>query len=235
MKRTPAAISLLGVLALLAGCGAGAAGRRAVDATGFTGVTTGWGIDVEIATGPAWSVELVADRQVIDRIVVETRGPTLWIGLREGAFARARWLAAQARVSIAMPGLDRLEASGGSSARLAVAQPGRNLTAVITGGSSLSGRLVCAGLSLSAQGSSVAELTGSADPAILAATDRSRLKLAGLDTGSTDAVLSGGSTAAVSVSRRLTVTASGGSGLSFRGDARVERQDLSGGSWLRKE
>ena len=229
------AISALVLVALLAGCGAGGAGRRTVAATGFTGVSTGWGIDVEIATSSGWAVEVSADRQVIDRIVVETRGSTLWIGLREGTLARARWLAAQARVSIALPSLEQLEVSGGSTARLAIAEPGRNLAVLLSGGSSLTGSLVCAGLSLSAQGSSIAELTGSADPAVLAAADRTRLKLTGLETRSLDAILSGGSTAAVAVSQRLTVAASGGSGLSYRGDARVERQDLSGGSWVRKE
>ncbi len=69
----------------------------------------------------------------------------------------------------------------------------------------------------------------------LVAADRSKLKLTGFETSSLDANLAGGSTAAVAVSRRLTVVAGGGSGLSFRGDARVESQALSGGSWLRKE
>jgi hypothetical protein len=134
-----------------------------------------------------------------------------------------------------MPSLEQLEAAGGSQARLALRQPGRNLAVVLSGGSLLSGSLACAGLSITASGSSIAELTGSADPVILAAADRSRLKLTGLDTRSMDVILSGGSTAAVAVSTRLTIEASGGSGLSFRGDARVERQDLSDGSWVRKE
>ena len=222
---------------LLAGCGgsAGQYARRTVDARGFTGVSTESGIDVEVTTSADWAVEVSADRQVVDRIVVELRGSTLWIGLREGTLARARWLASQARVSIAMPSLEQLEAAGGSQARLALRQPGRNLAVVLSGGSSLSGSLACAGLSITASGSSVAELTGSADPVILAAADRSRLKLTGLETRSMDVILSGGSTAAVAVSTRLTVGASGGSGLSFRGDARVERQDLSDGSWVRKE
>jgi hypothetical protein len=226
-----------GLVILLAGCGgsAGQSGRRTVAASGFTAVSTGWGIDIEVATSGGWGVEVSADRQVIDRIVVEMRGTTLWIGLREGTLARTRWLAGQARISIALPALEHLEAAGGSQARLAIAQPGRNLAVMLSGGSSLSGSLVCAGLSITASGSSVAELMGSADPVILAAADRSRLKLTGLETASMDAILSGGSTAAVAVSRRLTVEASGGSGLSFRGDARVESQTLSGGSWVRKE
>jgi hypothetical protein len=222
---------------LLAGCGgsAGQSVRRTVAASGFTAVSTGWGIDVEVATSAGWAVEVSADRLVTDRIIVELRGSTLWIGLREGTLARARWLASQARVSIAMPSLEQLEVAGGSQARLALRQPGSNLAVVLSGGSTLSGSLACAGLSITASGSSVAELTGSADPAILAAADRSRLKLTGLETRSMDVILSGGSTAAVAVSTRLTVEASGGSGLSFRGDARVERQALSEGSWVRKE
>ncbi|OHD68183.1 MAG: hypothetical protein A2177_08155 [Spirochaetes bacterium RBG_13_68_11] len=231
------AMLVAGLSVLIAGCGAsaGQSVRRTVAASGFTAASTGWGIDVEVATSAGWAVEISADRLVADRIVVELRGSTLWIGLREGTLARARWLASQAKVSIAMPSLEQLEVAGGSQARLAVRQPGRNLAVVLSSGSTLSGSLACAGLSITASGSSVAELTGSADPVILAAADRSRLKLTGLETRSMDVILSGGSAAAVAVSSRLTVEASGGSGLSFRGDARVERQDLSGGSWVRKE
>mgnify|MGYP001031665661 CR=1 FL=1 len=226
-----------GLSVLLAGCG-GAAGqpvRRTIAASGFNAVITGWGIDVEVATSTGWAVEISADRQVVDRIIVEVRGSTLWIGLREGTLARARWLASQARVSIALPSLEQLEASGGSQVRLAVRQPGGNLAVMLSGGSSLSGSLACAGLSVTASGSSVVELSGSADRVILAAADRSRLKLTALETPSMDAILTGGSTAAVAVSTRLAVEASGGSGLSFRGDARVETQNLSDGSWVRKE
>jgi hypothetical protein len=233
--RTALLVSALSIL--LAGCG-GSAGqlvRRTVEAGGFTAVSTGWGIDVEVATSAGWAVEVAADRQVTDRIIVELRGSTLWIGLREGTLARTRWLASQARVSIALPSLERLEAAGGSQARIALRQPVANLAVVLTGGSTLSGSLACAGLSITASGSSAAELTGTADQAILAAADRSRLKLTGLETQSMDVILSGGSTAAVAVSTRLSVAASGGSGLSFRGDARVEQQNLSDGSWVRKE
>jgi hypothetical protein len=234
MKR---AILASGLAILLAGCGGstGQAGRRTVEAVGFTGVSTGWGIDVEISTSSGWAVEVSADRQVVDRILVEVRGSTLWIGLREGTLARARWLASQARVGIAMPALERLEATGGSQARLAVGQPGTDAAIAISGGSSVSGSLVCAGLSIAASGSSVAELSGSAGQVNLVASDRSRLKLTGLETPVMTASLSGGSAAAVAVTRQLVVEARDGSGLSYRGDARVESQTLSGGSWLRKE
>ena len=135
-----------GLSVLLAGCGgtAGQSVRRTVAASGFTAVSTGWGIDVEVATSTGWAVEVSADRQVVDRIIVEVRGSTLWIGLREGTLARARWLASQARVSIALPSLEQLEVAGGSQARLAMRQPGGSLAVVLSGGSSLSGSLACA-------------------------------------------------------------------------------------------
>jgi hypothetical protein len=224
-----------GFVLLLAGCGAGGAGRRTVEAGGFTAVSTGSGIDIEVASSTGWSVEVSADRLALDRIVVEVRGTTLWIGLRAGTLARARYLASMGRVTIGMPVLERLDADGGSTARIGIAQPDRDLAVTLSRGSILSGSLACNGLSISASGSSVAQLSGTADRVSLDGADRAELKLTGLETASLDAKLSGGSTAAVAVSGLLTVEASGGSGLSFRGDARVDRQDLSGGSWLRKE
>ena len=236
MKHVIAGLALAAGLAALAGCGvAGGTVRKPVDARGFTAVSTTAGIGVEIASSSEWAVELVADRQAIGRIIVEVRGNVLWIGLRPGTLARAKWLASQSRVAIALPALDRLDVAGGSTARLGLDQPDRDLVVALTAGSSLAGSLACAALSLSAQGSSVAEIRGTARSVKLEASDRAKLKLTGFETPSMDARLSGGSTAAVAVSQRLVVVAAGGSGLSFRGDARVESQALSGGSWLRKE
>jgi hypothetical protein len=231
------ALLVAGLSVLLAGCGGGAgqSGRRTVNVSGFTSVSTGSGIDVEVATSEGWAVEVSANPQVMDRIVVETRGSTLWIGLRAGTAARARWLASQALVGIALPSLVRLDVTDGSRAHVNCAEPGTDLALVLSRGSQVSGSLVSAGLSITASGSSIAELTGSAERISLVASDRAKLRLTALETPLMDAILSGGSTAAVAVSQRLVVEASGGSGLSFRGDARVERQDLSGGSWLRKE
>ena len=220
---------------LLAGCGAGGAGRRTVAASGFTSVSTDSGIDVEVTSSTDWTVEVAADRLALDRIVVEVRGTTLWIGLRAGTLARARYLASMGRVDIAMPVLERLDVAGGSTARISIEQPDRDLTVALSRGSILSGSLACSGLSITASGSSLAQLAGTADRVSLTGADRAEMKLTGLETASLDANLSSGSTAAVAVSGHLTVQASGASGLSFRGDARVDSQELSGGSWLRRE
>ena len=229
------------LLAGLASCAPAAKGdgvgvvRRSVAAERFTGVTTGSGIDVQIARSDAWAVELAADRQVIDRIVVEKRGEVLWIGLPDGVFARGRFLASQARVLISIPGLERLEAGGGSRVQIGMNQPETDLEVILSGGSSLAGTLVCADLSISGSGGSVFQLSGSAAHAALSGSGGSHLRLSSLQAISVDVELSGRSTAALSVSERLSVTASGGSGVAFRGDARVERQELSGGAWLRRE
>lgn len=223
-------------LLVLGGCGgSGTPGRRTVEASGFTGVATTTGIDVVVSTAAAWTVQVAASPEVINRIVVETRGSILWIGVRAGTGARGRWLASQALVAVSLPTLDRLEATDGSRARLSVAEPSTDLSLELSRGSQVSGSLVCAGLVIAATGSSIAELTGSAARVTLVGSDGAKLRLTGLATPRLDAVLSGGCTAAVTVTGLLTVEASGGSGLSFRGDARVERQALSGGSWLRRE
>jgi hypothetical protein len=233
--RSALAASVL--LALLAACGdgAGQSGRRTVEASGFTGVSTTAGIDVVVSTSTGWAVDISASPQVMSRIVVEVRGSTLWIGVRAGTAARSRWLASQAQVGVALPSLERLDVTDGSRARLELEEPGTDVAIALSRGSQVSGSIACDGLAIASSGSSVAELSGSAERISLVASDRAKLRLSALETPSMDAILSGGSTAAVAVSHLLVVEASGGSGLSYRGDARVERQTLSGGSWLRKE
>jgi hypothetical protein len=220
--------SILALCALLAGCGgsAGESLRRVVAVGGFTAV---------ISTSDAWKAEISASPLVVDRIVAETRGSTLWIGIPPGTAARGRWLASQATVDVTLPMLARLDVTDGSRARIVLREPDVDVAVTLTRGSQLAGRLECAGLVIAAANSSLVDLGGTANRVTLAASDRAKLQLTDLATPVLDAVLSGGSTAAVNVSRRLTVEASGGSGLAFQGDARVEQQKLSGGAWLRRE
>ena len=192
-----------GFVILLAGCGgsAGQTGRRTVDVRGFTAVSTDWGIDVEIATSEGWAVDVSADRQAIDRIVVEVRGSTLWIGLRAGTSARARYLASMGTGG-RRPARSRAarrdavgRRPGSASTSRAATWPWRSRAAA-----SSRARSPAAASRSPPRAAASRSCPGTADRVDLAGSDRAKLKLTGLETPSMDAVLSGGSTAAVAVS-----------------------------------
>lgn len=206
---------------------------REFDYKGFTVVETGYGIDVKIVQSQAYSVALFADPDIMDSIVIEASGRTLRIGRRWEFFLRP-W-GRKARVEISMPTLEGLGASGGSHIDVVMEGSAGEVIARLSGGSSLAGSISADTLEVRGSGGSSAELAGRSRLLRLSGSGGSRFRMAGFPSRELDADLSGGSSVDGSVSDSLTVKASGGSHVIYHGEPRVERQNLSGGSWIRKE
>lgn len=231
------------VVLVAAGCQGGNAERateggsivRELDYRGFTAVDTGWGIDVKIAQSPTYRVALFADPVMAGKILVERSGSTLRIG-RARRFYLPPWtLKWKARVEISMPTIERLSASGGSHADVAMDVAAGGVDVRLSGGSSLAGTITSATMEIDGSGGSSAELAGGTTRLELSGSGGSRFRMASFVATDLDARLSGGSSVEIAVSGSLTVRGSGGSHVVYRGDGRVERQELSGGSWVRKE
>jgi hypothetical protein len=211
----------------------GGSGMREFDYKGFTVVETGYGINVKIVQSKTYSVALFADPDIMDRIVIEASGRTLRIG-RRWEFFLLPWNR-KARVEISMPTLEGLGASGGSHIDVVMDGAAGAVITTLSGGSSLSGSISADTLEIRGSGGSSAELAGRSRLLRLSGSGGSRFRMAGFPARELDADLSGGSSVDGSVSDSLTVRASGGSHVIYHGDARIERQSLSGGSWIRKE
>jgi hypothetical protein len=203
------------------------------DYRNFSSVDTGWGIDVTIEQADSWHVALFADPEIADRIVVEKNGGTLQIGVRDfPLFFRPH---GRARVEVTMPALEQVKASGG--ARVVVHMDGRNgdISASLGGGSGLSGTLRCRDLAIDGSGGSTVRLEGSGDTLTLRGSGGTAYALPDFTVREADIRLSGGSSARVSVDERISLRASGGSHVVFRGSPTIDRESLSGGSWIRSE
>jgi hypothetical protein len=211
----------------------GGPGMREFDCTGFTVVETGYGIDVKVVQSQSYGVALFADPEIMDRVVIEASGRTLRIG-RRWEFFPLPWNH-KARVEISMPTLEGLSASGGSHIDVAMDASAGEIFVRMSGGSSLAGSVSADSMEIRGSGGSSAELSGSARTLRISGSGGSRFRLAGFPARTLDADLSGGSWAEGTVSDSLDVRASGGSHVSYHGDARIERQNLSGGSWIRRE
>jgi hypothetical protein len=199
----------------------------------FTSVETGWGIDVNIEQSDRWHVALFADPDLMDRITVEKYGQTLQIGLREFPFPfRPR---GQARVEITMPMLEQLKASGG--ARVVVHMDARDgdTHASLGGGSRLSGTLRCRDLSVDGSGGSSVRMEGSCDTLSLHGSGGTVFALPDFIVREADVRLSGGSSGRIAAEERISLRASGGSHVVYRGSPSIDSESLSGGSWIRSE
>ncbi len=211
----------------------GGSRMREFDYKGFTVVQTGFGIDVKIVQSQSYSVVLFADEDIMDRIVIEASGRTLRIGRRWELFTFG-W-SRKARVEISMPRAEGLEASGGSRIEVSMNDPSSRVIVHLSGGSSIVGNLTSDHLEIDSSGGSSAEIAGAASVLRLSGSGGSRFRMAGCPARDLDADLSGGSWVEGTASGSLTVKGSGGSHVTYHGDARVERQSLSGGSWIKKE
>jgi hypothetical protein len=199
----------------------------------FTSVETGWGIDVNIDQSDSWHVALFADPDLMDRIVVEKYGQTLQIGLRDFPFPfRPR---GRARVEITMPVLEQVKASGGARVVLHMDARNGDIHARLGGGSGLSGTLRCRDLAIEGSGGSSVRLEGSCDTLTLRGSGGSVYTLPDFSVREADIRLLGGSSARIAADERISLRASGGSHVVYNGSPSIDRESLSGGSWIRSE
>lgn len=104
----------------------------------------------------------------------------------------------------------------------------------ISGGSTLTGKLVCKDLTLTSSGNSTVNLNGNSINSILILTGNS--KFTGFDfivdefTGN----FSGESVGSLTINKKLSLNASGASILNYKGNPEILQQVLSGGSFINK-
>lgn len=133
-----------------------------------------------------------------------------------------------------MPLLTSLELRGGSRARISMGTPDQNVTLTIADGSVVAGSLVCRTLDFQASAGQAA-LAGRAQSVRLVASRRFEGDLSSLEAAQVSVELSGVSSVVVNATERLSVVASGASGVRYLDNPTIVRQELSGDSWLRKE
>jgi hypothetical protein len=240
MKATLAFFMLS--LAAVAGFGEGAwedssmNDGREYGISNFTAVETGYGIEVRIEQSDEYRVTLYAGRDFMDRIRVERTGETLRIrvaslfpfGFLSGPFGKAR-------VEVTMPRLERVRASGGAPVTVHMDEDNAKVAVDLSGGSRISGTLRCGALSLGGSGGAGADLDGSADSLVLYGSGGTVFNLGDFTARDADVRFSGGSSARLIVQDGLSVSASGGSHVAYRGSPSIRHQSLSGGSWIRSE
>ncbi len=134
-----------------------------------------------------------------------------------------------------MPRLDSVKATGGAHVAVSMDQEQGDVRVSLSGGAGISGTLRCRDLAVDGSGGSSARLTGSGDTLTLRGSGGTYFTLDELNVRDADIRLSGGSSARVAAEQSVSVSASGGSHVIYHGSPEVDRQHLSGGSWIRAE
>jgi hypothetical protein len=209
--------------------GCGPQVSRNYDFSGFDSIRVEDAFDVTVRQGDAFHVEVSVPEGAEDDLDVRQDGSWLRIagGGGCGSFAR--------RATVELPVLRHLEAESASRVTLrGLSAPGP-IQLALSAASRVEGDLEAETTILRLALASSAELSGRTDLLELTVSEASRGQLRDLLSQCVDARLSAASSATISVSDQLDVTATGASVLRYIGDPQLGRVDLSGGSRLERQ
>ena len=236
MKRCVFVV-LAAVAIILSGCsflpvvtGSGTPRTAACSMKGFSGIQASQTFTVRVVPGPAWSVDVTCDDNLLPYIVVDTtQNGTLRLGLEEGYIYQFITVSAE----VHMPSLAMLDASGASEFDVGAGfVSARPLSISLSGASTADvAGIVCGELSVDASGASSATVAGSVSMERVVASGASRADLLNCVAASADVTLSGASEAWVDTgSGVVSLSAGGASTLYYAGNPSFSFLDLSGTS-----
>ncbi len=201
------------------------------DLSDFTRLEAHSGFELEVTMSDTFSIEITADDNVHEYIVVKKSGDTLEIGLRGTCFYHSVTIEAK----VTMPNLNFIELSGGSQAYITGFSSTHDFEVELSGGSQLSGDISAGDAEFELSGGSQVELEGSGEDLAIDASGGSRLDLEDFPIDDASIDMSGGSRATINISGTLNANLSGGSRVEYVGDPSLGNLEMSGDSEVSKK
>lgn len=214
------------VLSLMLPVAAMAEERNVAD---FNAIHVGSGFDLVVREGRNFAVEVESDSGNEEDIITEVRNNILTIRKDRSFSLFFNWWSDE-EVTVTLPELVELHASGGSDVEVEDEFSGELLDLSFSGGSDLVMEASFERIELSVSGGSDVELSGEAREVQFTASGGSDISALRLEVEEAWATASGGSDIELSVEDELTARASGGSDITYRGDPQVKDINSSGGS-----
>jgi hypothetical protein len=201
------------------------------DLSDFTKIEAHSGFELEVTMASTFSIEITADDNVHEYIVVQKSGDTLEIGLRGTRFYHSVTL--EARVT--MPALYNIELSGGSQAYITGFSSAHEFEAALSGGSRLNGDISAGDAEFELSGSSRVDLEGSGEDLTIDASGGSQLDLEDFPIADASINMSGGSRATINISGTLDASLSGASRIEYVGEPTLGDLEMSGESKVERK
>ncbi len=198
----------------------------------FSTVSFSHGCNATIEQSDSFSIEVTIDDNLEQFLVVENENGILSVGLESGRFYNTSLF----KVKIKAPEYTSIQGSGGTTIgiRGTVITNG-TLTVDLSGGSKMEGMCTSRDLRARLSGGSRLSLDGSGQDLTVCASGGGNAQLYYYIVEDCNAVLSGGSTAQVNASGRITGELSGGSRLDYKGGAILGHVQKSGGSTVNRK
>lgn len=214
--------------------------KQFTDVEQFSGVYGAGAIEVDISYGPTQTVELVADREVIDDYIAVVQNGMLSVERKDHfqvCFIWCRRLR-PTQLLITTPSLEHIELSGASEAYLFESEEmiatGNVFTVELSGASMIDIEDIEAKkMIIDASGASSVYVEGTTQELDVDASGSSSIYAVSLEAVEADVDVSGASDARVNVSEALVVEATGASSVEYAGDPSL-KSGQSGASDIRK-
>ena len=205
---------------------------RASEAVGaFDRVAVSSALDVDVVQGAHSEILLTGDPRDLDEVSVETRGPTLHLGMRKSG---RRHRQHRVHVQVTTPSVKALAVTGASHVEIQGFERQEFLAIVAGGASTVVGQVDGTELTLAISGASTLALEGAAASCGLNATGASDAKLEDLACRDWSVTLSGASDANIHATRSLgPVRLTGASDLNYRGKPKLGSVSITGAADLR--
>ncbi|PQV61676.1 putative autotransporter adhesin-like protein [Sediminibacterium magnilacihabitans] len=201
--------------------------------SGFTGIEVSGAISLYLSQGNEEAVAVSAGSdEDAGRIRTELKNGVLHITPQKSGWS---WGNKRMKAYVTFKTLKRIEASGACNIRLTDAVKLEKLEIELSGASDFSGKVQTALLRLVATGASRITISGEANKTQVEASGASDIKGYDLRTDYCKVNASGASAIHLTVNKEIDASASGGSGIYYKGQGLVRDSNISGGATFKRK
>ena len=194
----------------------------------FKGVDVSAGIDLYITMGENESVKIIADDDIIDKIITEVKDGVLHIYVKQNNWFK--WSGNETRKAyVTIKELDRIEASSGSDVKSENTLKGEELKIRVSSGANVNVDVYYKNLDVDTSSGSDAKVTGKVKNLKANSSSGSDINAGDLESVVCKASASSGSDVTVNVSGELYANASSGGDVKYYGNPSVKDIDESSG------
>jgi hypothetical protein len=185
---------------------------------------------VDISQSNSYTIEVKADEKDFEYLKVEQEGDEVKFYIDKRNFRNED----EINIKITMPALTEIDLGGGSIGKFNMDVSSKNFSCDLSGGSILKGSLKSSNLNLDLSGGSQLTLDGKSSNAEINGSGGAIFHLKDFTVKNADISLSGGSQVSINMNGTLNTSQSGGSQITYFGNADIGSTSFSGGSGINK-
>lgn len=223
---------LVMIISLITVITAGAfAGKQERQVSDFTGIDISSAIKVVLTQGNTEKLILEGDDDMLERVITEVRGNTLFIKLKDGTYNKT---SQEVTAHLTFKNLSRIDLSGAVTLTGTNSMKFNDLNLDCSGATKIDMNLTANKLDADFSGASTLKLEGTVQTLDMDISGASKIEASSLIAKNCYLDCSGASTVTIHVTDKLRAEGSGASKISYKGNPAVVETDMSGASKVNK-